>query len=67
MATFTAGIELITKVVIAFGTFWIVIGLVIFGTGFKDKTGPQMQQAIGMIIGGLMIILAAALLSNISF
>lgn len=65
-ATFKEGINLISKAVIAFGTIWIVWGLVTLGTGLKDKTGPEIKQGFGTLVGGALIVLAAALLGNVT-
>lgn len=63
---FTEGMNLLQQVVIAFGGIWIVWGLIILGTGIKDKTGPEIKQGLGSIVGGVLICLAAALISQIS-
>ncbi len=55
------------KGVIAFGTFWVVWGLVVLGSGLKDKTAPDIKQGIGQMCGGAVIILAGAMISNIHF
>lgn len=67
MDTFNQVLELVQKGVIAFGTFWIVWGLVVLGTGLKDKTAPDIKQGIGQICGGAVIVLAGALITNIHF
>ena len=61
-----AVLEMLTKFIGAGGTIWVVIGLIIVGTGLKDKTGPQIQSGIWQIVGGGLIISASALLSTIA-
>ena len=46
MDTFNQVLELVQKGVTAFGVFWIVWGLVVLGTGLKDKTAPDIKQGI---------------------
>lgn len=66
METFNEALSLAQKGVIAFGTFWVVWGLIVLGSGMKDKTAPDIKQGIGQIVGGAIIILAGALVSNIN-
>ena len=67
MDTFNQVLELVQKGVTAFGVFWIVWGLVVLGTGLKDKTAPDIKQGIGQICGGALVVLAGNLTSNIHF
>lgn len=41
METFNEALSLAQKGVIAFGTFWVVWGLIVLGSGLKDKTLPR--------------------------
>lgn len=63
---FAQAISILQKAIIAFGTIWCVWGLITLGTGLKDKTGPEIKQGFGTLVGGALIILAAALLSSIN-
>lgn len=65
MGTFTKVLQIAQKGVIGFGTFWIIWGLVVLGSGLKDKTAPDIKQGIGQIIGGAIIVLAGALITTI--
>ena len=65
MDTFNQVLSIAQKGVIAFGTFWVVWGLVVLGSGLKDKTAPDIKQGIGQMCGGAVIMLAGALISNI--
>ena len=67
MDTFNQVLELVQKGVTAFGVFWIVWGLVVLGTGLKDKTAPDIKQGIGQICGGALVVLAGNLISNIHY
>lgn len=67
MDTFNQVLELVQKGVTVFGVFWIVWGLVVLGTGLKDKTAPDIKQGIGQICGGALVVLAGNLISNIHF
>lgn len=63
---FTQGLGLVQSVIIAFGGIWVVWGLIILGTGLKDKTGPEIKQGFLTMAGGVLICLAAALITQIS-
>lgn len=59
-------LELITKFAIVGGGLWLVWGAVVLAGGLKDKNGPALQSGIWQIVGGGLIIAAAALFSNIA-
>lgn len=59
-------LELITKFAIIGGGLWAVWGVIILAGGLKDKNGPAMQSGIWQVVGGLMIIAAAALFSSVA-
>ncbi len=59
-------LDLITKFAIIGGGLWLVWGAVVLAGGLKDKNGPALQSGIWQIVGGGLIIAAAALFSNIS-
>lgn len=65
MDTFNQVLSLAQRGVIGFGVFWIVWGLVVLGSGMKDKTAPDIKQGIGQIFGGAIIVLAGGLISSI--
>lgn len=67
METFTALMSIISKVVIGGGTIMIVWGAVTFGGGLKDKAGPEIQQGIWTMLGGVVITLAGAYLTTVTF
>lgn len=59
-------LELVTKFAIIGGGLWLVWGVVILAGGLKDKNGPQLQSGIWQIVGGGMIIAAAALFATVT-
>ena len=66
MDLFNEGLQLVSKAVVAFGMFWCVWGLIVLGTGIKDKTAPDIKAGIGQMVGGAMVILAGALITRIT-
>ena len=58
-------LDLIKKFVLIGGGLWLVWGVVVLAGGLKDKNGPALQSGIWQIVGGGLIIAAAALFSNI--
>ena len=62
---FAQAISLITNFAIAGGGIWLIWGVIVLAGGLKDKNGPALQSGIWQIIGGGMIITAAALFSQI--
>jgi len=67
MEQFNTGMTILASVIGAGGTFLVVWGLITLGSGMKDHTGPQIQQGIWTIMGGVLILLAAYLVTTISF
>ena len=66
MVSFAAVTELITKFAITGGGLWLVWGVIVLAGALKDKNGPQLQGGIWQIVGGGMIIAAAAMFSSIT-
>lgn len=58
-------LTLVTKFVIIGGGLWLVWGVVVLAGGLKDKNGPALQSGIWQIVGGGLIIAAAALFSSV--
>lgn len=58
-------IELVTKFAIIGGGFWLVWGVVVLAGGLKDKNGPALQSGIWQIVGGGLIIAAAAMFASV--
>ncbi len=58
-------IGLVTQFAVIGGGLWAVWGVVILATALKDKNGPALQSGIWQIVGGGLIIAAAALFSSV--
>ena len=67
MDTFNGVLKIVYYGVVAFGTLWVVWGGVTLGVGIKDKTGPQIAQGFGTLVGGAIIIAVAQLILRIKF
>ena len=65
MELFSGVINLIRVAVIAGGSLWLIIGVVILALGLKNKEAPQIQSGIWQVVGGAMIIAAGAFLTSI--
>lgn len=66
MDLFSGVINLIRVAVIAGGSLWLIIGVVILALGLKNKEAPQIQSGIWQVVGGAMIIAAGAFLASIN-
>jgi len=58
-------LELVTTFAIIGGGLWLVWGVIVLAGGLKDKNGPALQSGVWQIIGGGMIIVAAALFKTL--
>lgn len=65
MDLLTQVLDLVKKFVLIGGSLWLVWGVVVLAGGLKDKNGPALQAGIWQIVGGGLIISAAALFSSI--
>jgi hypothetical protein len=59
-------LDLFTKFAIIGGGLWLVWGAIVTGGALKDHNGPQIQTGVWQIVGGGLIIAAAALFQNIA-
>ena len=59
-------LELVTKFAIIGGGLWLIWGVVVLAGGLKDKNGPALQSGTWQIVGGGLIITAAAIFSNVT-
>ena len=59
-------LALVTQFAIIGGGLWLVWGVVVLAGGLKDKNGPALQSGIWQIIGGGLIIAAAALFNTVT-
>lgn len=53
-------LALVEKFAVIGGGLWAVWGVIVLAGGLKDKNGPALQSGIWQIVGGAMIIAAAA-------
>jgi len=58
--------QLLHTYVTAGGALWAAWGMIVLAGGLKDKSGPQLQSGIWQIIGGALIIAAAALFDQVA-
>lgn len=65
MVTLKQILELISKFVLVGGGLWLVWGVIVLAGGLKDKNGPALQAGIWQIVGGGLIIAAAAFFNTI--
>lgn len=56
---------IVEKFAIIGGGLWAVWGVVVLAGGLKDKNGPALQSGIWQIVGGAMIIAAAAVFATL--
>lgn len=59
-------LDLFTKFAIIGGGLWLVWGAIVTGGALKDHNGPQIQTGVWQIVGGGLIIAAAALFKSIA-
>ncbi len=67
METITTILDLLQKAALLGGGIWSVWGAITLAGGLKDHSGPQTQSGIWQLVGGAVIITAAALFANLSF
>ena len=65
MDTFNSIINLIKSAALLGGGIFTIWGVVVLGTSLKDHNGPGIQNGIWQIVGGLLIVAAAALFSSL--
>lgn len=61
----SAVVALITKFAITGGGLWCVWGAIVLAGGLHEKNGNQIQSGIWQLVGGGMIIAAAALFAQV--
>lgn len=59
-------LSLFTKFAVIGGGLWLVWGAIVTGGALKDHNGPQIQTGVWQIVGGGLIIAAAALFQQIA-
>lgn len=63
---FEQAMGILQKGLIAWGTIWVIWGIITLAGGMKDKTAPEIKQGLGTMVGGAMVLLAAALVSQVT-
>ncbi|EOS7969354.1 hypothetical protein DXT27_RS12910, partial [Enterococcus hirae] len=58
--------DIVSKFAVIGGGFYAVWGAIVLGGALKDHNGPQMQSGIWQIVGGAVIVAAAALFKSIA-
>lgn len=65
--------NLLTQVLDLFSTFailgggvWLVWGVIVLAGGLKDHNGPQIQTGVWQVVGGGLILAAAALFKTLA-
>jgi hypothetical protein len=66
MVTLQQVLDLVSKFAIVGGGLWLVWGVIVLAGGLKDKNGPALQSGIWQIVGGGLIIAAAAFFATIT-
>ena len=59
-------LDLFTKFAVIGGGLWAVWGVIIVASGLRDHNGPQIQTGIWQVVGGGLIVAAAALFKTIA-
>lgn len=58
-------LNLVSKFALIGGALWTVWGVIVLAGGLKDKNGPALQAGTWQIVGGGLILVAAAMFGNI--
>ncbi len=58
-------LNMLTQFSIVGGAFWAIWGVIVLAGGLKDKNGPALQSGIWQIVGGALIIVAAAMFQTV--
>lgn len=59
-------LDLFSTVAVLGGGIWLVFGVIVLAGGLKDSNGPQIQSGVWQIVGGVLIVLAAALFKTLA-
>ena len=62
----TSAPPLFSQFAIIGGGLWAVWGVITLAGGLKDQNGPATQSGVWQVVGGGMIIAAAALFSTLA-
>lgn len=61
----TTSLNMVTQFTIVGGAFWAVWGVIVLAGGLKDKNGPALQSGIWQLVGGALIMVAAAVFQTV--
>lgn len=64
---FSEVMSLLSKGVGILGAVLAIFGIVTIGRSIKDSNGPGIGNGIAEVVGGGIIVLAAAMFSNVTF
>ena len=59
-------LDLISGFAILGGGLWLLWGAIVLGGGLKDHNGPQIQTGVWQVVGGGLILAAAALFKTLT-
>ena len=62
----TSALQLFSQFTIIGGGLWAVWGVITLAGGLKDQNGPATQSGVWQVVGGGLIIAAAALFSTLA-
>lgn len=62
----TSALNLFSRFAIVGGGLWAVWGVITLAGGLKDQNGPATQSGVWQVVGGGLIIAAAALFKTIA-
>ena len=62
----TSALDLFSQFAIIGGGLWAVWGVITLAGGLKDQNGPATQSGVWQVVGGGLIIAAAALFKTIA-
>ena len=64
---FSSVMGLVSRAVLAGGSIWLAVGVVILALGLKNKEAPQIQSGIWQVVGGALITAAGTYFTTITF
>ncbi|MGH3654833.1 hypothetical protein [Glutamicibacter sp.] len=59
-------LDLISGFAMLGGGLWLLWGAIVLGGGLKDHNGPQIQTGVWQVVGGGLILAAAALFKTLA-
>ncbi|MEF9919633.1 MAG: hypothetical protein RR945_01520 [Erysipelotrichaceae bacterium] len=65
MESFQSLLKLLQTGIVGYGTMYLIFGFMKTAEGIKGKTSQDVSEGVGQLIAGVLIVVAAALISNI--